>query len=82
MCPHTTVGHLAMQAFSEQMSRPFMQVTVATAHPAKFADSVERILHEDVPLPPALATAMSKQPRVHVMEPTLKALDDYLNDHA
>ena len=82
MCPHTTVGHLAMQAFSEQMSRPFMQVTVATAHPAKFADNVERILHEDVPLPPTLATAMSKQPRVHVMEPTLKALGDYLNDHA
>lgn len=82
MCPHTTVGHLAMQAFSEQMSRPFIQVTVATAHPAKFADSVERILHEDIPLPTALATAMSKQQRVHVMKPTLTALDDYLDEHA
>lgn len=78
MCPHTAVGHLAMQAFSEDVPDPFIQVTVATAHPAKFADSVERILHEDVTLPPMLAEAMAKKPRVHVMEPTLKALDDYL----
>ena len=78
MCPHTTVGHLAMQAFSEEVLQPFIQVTVATAHPAKFADSVERILHEDVPLPQMLAEAMSKKQRVHVMEPTLEALDNYL----
>ena len=82
MCPHTTVGHLAMQAFSEEIPQPFIQVTVATAHPAKFADSVERILHEDVPLPKALADAMAKKQRVHVMEPTLKALDAYLSSHA
>lgn len=82
MCPHTTVGHLAMQAFSEDIPNPFIQVTIATAHPAKFADSVERILHEDVPLPPVLAEAMTKKQRVHVMEPTLSALDDYLARNA
>ena len=82
MCPHTAVGHLAMQAFSETKPNPFIQVTVATAHPAKFADSVERILHEDVPLPPVLAEAMAKKQRVHVMEPTLAALNDYLDSHA
>jgi len=82
MCPHTAVGHLAMQAFSETKPNPFIQVTVATAHPAKFADSVERILHEDVPLPPVLAEAMAKKQRVHVMEPTLSALNDYLDSHA
>ena len=82
MCPHTTVGHLAMQAFSEEIPNPFIQVTVATAHPAKFADSVERILHEDVQLPPVLAEAMAKKQRVHVMPPTLKALEQYLAAHA
>jgi threonine synthase len=82
MCPHTAVGHLAMQAFSENEPHPFIQVTVATAHPAKFADSVERILHEDVPLPEVLATAMAKTQRVHVMEPSLDALDKYLARHA
>jgi threonine synthase len=82
MCPHTTIGHLAMEAFSEGVDVDFTRVTVATAHPAKFADSVERILHEDVPLPEVLATAMAKTQRVHVMEPSLDALDKYLARHA
>jgi threonine synthase len=82
MCPHTAVGHLAMQAYSEDKSRPFIQVTVATAHPAKFNDSVERILHESQPMPPVLASAMRRKPRVHVMPPELGALDAYLAAHA
>ena len=82
MCPHTAVGHLAMQAYSENRHDPFIQVCVATAHPAKFAGSVERILHEDVPLPPVLASAMRRKPRVHIMPPTLEALDEYLAQHA
>lgn len=82
MCPHTTVGHLAMQAFSENERAPFIQVTVATAHPAKFADSVERILHEEIPLPEALAKTFKKKQRVHVMPPTLEALDAYLAKHS
>lgn len=82
MCPHTAVGDLAMRAFSEHVAHPFIQVTVATAHPAKFSDSVERILHEDIPMPPVLASAMRRKQRVHVMPPTLSALDDYLSAYA
>jgi len=44
MCPHTAVGHLAMDAFSKDVDLDFIKVTVGTAHPAKFADSVERII--------------------------------------
>ena len=79
MCPHTTVGHLAMKEFSKDVEEDFIKVTVATAHPAKFADSVERIIHEDITLPPALANIMKKTPRVHNMSPTLAALSDYLD---
>ena len=82
MCPHTAVGHLAMDAFASDIDEEFIKVTVATAHPAKFADSVERILREDVPLPEALQAAMSKEKRVHVMPPSLEALSDYLEIHA
>jgi len=82
MCPHTTVGHLAMEAFSDDVDQEFIKVVVGTAHPAKFADSVERIIREDVPLPAPLQKAMRKTKRVHVMEPKLKALDNYLAIHA
>lgn len=82
MCPHTAVGHMAMEKFAADVNRPFTRITVGTAHPTKFADSVERILHTEIPLPAPLAIAMKKEKRVHIMEPTLKALSDYLEIHA
>jgi len=78
MCPHTAVGHLAMTKFSEDVTRPFIKMTVSTAHPAKFADDVSRILHEDIDLPEPLAKLMTKKPSVHVMKPSLDALAAYL----
>jgi threonine synthase len=81
MCPHTAVGHLAMEAFAADIGFPFTRVTVGTAHPAKFADSVERILHADIPMPEPLAKAMKKTKRVHVMAPRLSDLSDYLDNN-
>ena len=81
MCPHTAVGHLAMEAFAADIGFPFTRVTVGTAHPAKFADSVERILHADIPMPEPLAKAMKKTKRVHVMGPRLSDLSDYLDNN-
>lgn len=74
MCPHTAVGHLAMRDFLNQTDVEYTKITVATAHPAKFADSVERILHEDLPMPEPLARIMDKPQRLQHMEPTLDAL--------
>ena len=82
MCPHTAVGHLAMEKFAADIPEPFTRITVGTAHPAKFADSVERILHTDIPLPAPLAKSMKKTKRMHVMGPTLSDLSDYLAMHA
>jgi len=81
MCPHTAIAHMAMEAFAFDIEDAFIKVTVATAHPAKFADSVERIIREDVPLPAPLMKAMRKTKRVHVMPPSLKALEAYLELH-
>jgi len=78
MCPHTAVGHLAMNEFADDFDGTFTKITVATAHPAKFADSVERIIGEDIPLPAPLAKSMRRQKRVTALAPTLEALRDYL----
>ena len=79
MCPHTTVGHLAMNDFAADIEESFIKVTVATAHPAKFADSVERIIHEGIDMPQALSDIFNREPRVHNMVPSLSALTDYLD---
>jgi len=78
MCPHTAIGHLAMQDFAQHISDDAIKITVSTAHPAKFADSVSRILRTDVPLPKPLAKIMKKTKRVHVIPPKIEALADYL----
>ena len=71
-----------MEAFAKDITFPFTRVTVGTAHPAKFADSVEQILHSNIQMPEPLATAMQKKKRVHVMGPTLSDLSSYLDVHA
>jgi len=82
MCPHTAVGHLAMEKFAADIPEPFTRITVGTAHPSKFADSVERILHTEIPLPAPLAKTMTKKKRMHIMSPTIDSLSDYLAIHA
>jgi threonine synthase len=78
MCPHTAVGHLGMEAFRELHPIEATFITVGTAHPAKFADSLEGIIHDTIPLPAPLAKAMEKTPRVTSMEPSLDALSELL----
>lgn len=74
MCPHTAVGHLAMNTFADDIEIDFMKVTVATAHPAKFADSVERILRTDIPLPGPLQKAMEREKVFEQIPPNLDDL--------
>jgi len=74
MCPHTAVGHMAMQEFSKDIDLDFLKVTVATAHPAKFKDSVERILRIDMELPEALARSAQLEKVFEIAPPRLDAV--------
>ena len=82
MCPHTAVGQLAMDKFASDVDTPFTKITVATAHPAKFLDSVTRIIREDIPFPQPLSDMIDKPSHKHTMAPTLSALADYLDETA
>ena len=79
MCPHTAVGRLALNAYNDELGDDFIKVTVATAHPAKFSDNVNRIIGEDSPMPTALADIMTRSPHVHLMKPSLDELADYID---
>ena len=74
MCPHTAVGHLALENFAEGAKRAYTKVTVSTAHPAKFRDDVERILQIDIPLPSSLQTCVDAPSHKQVISPELDAL--------
>ena len=78
MCPHTTIGHLAMQDHNAAHDGDATRVTVATAHPGKFQADVERIIREDLDLPPALANLSEKQSVVRDIAPDLDALSAVL----
>lgn len=82
MCPHTAVGHLAMDKFAETSHRKYTKITVSTAHPAKFLDEVERILREDLELPSSLQASVDAPSHKHIMAPNIDSLRTYLGAEA
>jgi threonine synthase len=58
--PHTAVGWLGLEAFARERSEPFQGIVLATAHPAKFAPTVERATGASVPMPDRIREALSK----------------------
>lgn len=70
--PHTAIAYLGLSASTASAEVP--RIFLATAHPAKFRDTVEPIIGESVPFPPALAAAMTRKRVVVRIGPTLAAL--------
>ncbi len=54
-------------------------IILETAHPAKFIDTVERVLKISVPLPPALEKLRSKTKTAHLISSDFSELKDYLS---
>ncbi len=75
--PHSAVGFAALE--KEIETRPGITgVVLATAHPAKFAEVVEPVLNEALPIPPELSRCLEGERRVIPMEPRLDALREVL----
>jgi threonine synthase len=76
--PHGAVGWLGLEAYRERVDRDAVGVFLETAHPAKFADIVERETGQHVDLPEPLREALSKPKRSIAMAAELGALREYL----
>lgn len=71
--PHTAVGFAALER--ELEVRPGMAgLVLATAHPAKFAEVVEPILGDELPIPDALARCLERPRRVTPLAPEVDDL--------
>ncbi len=76
--PHGAVGVRAHQVCVDSSRGP--SVVLATAHPAKFPDVVEKAIGRPVPLPPGIAAVMSAKEHMEHIAATLGALAEALDD--
>jgi threonine synthase len=81
--PHTAIGIAAARAHAGgENDHGAPMVTLATAHPAKFADAVERATGIRPKLPPALAAIMEKRERVTVLPNDIAAVARFVRERA
>ncbi len=76
--PHTAIGLAAARA--DAGTAPM--VTLATAHPAKFPDAVERACGARPPLPKQARGLMDREERYVTLPATLAAIEDHVAAHA
>lgn len=76
ICPHTAVGLYASQKYLKESSGTV--VTLATAHPAKFAELIEKGLNTQVPLPESLKKVQQLPKKATLVDPTLECLFEVL----
>jgi threonine synthase len=77
--PHTAVG---VDAAQECCSENIPVVCLATAHPAKFGDAVIKAIGKAPDLPPGLQGLEDKQSRCEVLNPDIKAVQDFIVKNA
>jgi threonine synthase len=73
--PHTACGLAAARAKAPE---GVPVVVLATAHPAKFPDAVERATGERPPLPPHLADLFDREERMSVLKNDLSAVEAFV----
>jgi threonine synthase len=74
--PHTAVAIAAARSLRGDPAVPL--VVLATAHPAKFPDAVQRATGIAPALPPALADLMQRPERCTVLPNNLRAVEDFI----
>jgi threonine synthase len=77
--PHTAVG---VNAAQECCSENIPVVCLATAHPAKFGDAVIKAIGKAPDLPPGLQGLEGKESRCEVLNPDIKAVQDFIVKNA
>jgi len=79
-CPHTATATFTWRALSNRQRTEQDWILVATAHPAKFEQIVERIIGQALPLPDEMAGMLSRERRYVEIEPDLQSMAAALDD--
>ncbi len=78
--PHTAVGVGAAEQTRRDRDPAVPVVALACAHPAKFADAIERAVGAPAPLPERMADLLSRPERNPSIPNDLAALQGYIRD--
>lgn len=76
--PHTATGVMAARVCCENNPNPV--ICLATAHPAKFADAIERAGLATPALPAHLADLMEREERITVLPASLAEVTGFIRD--
>lgn len=76
--PHGAVAYLGLMAFLAYSNERVNGIFLETAHPAKFAEDVENIIHQKVLCPPSLQEALSKQKKAITLSVSYESFCDLL----
>jgi threonine synthase len=76
---HTATGYRAAERERRDASTPM--ITLATAHPAKFAEAVVKAGFPGVPLPPHMDDLLEREERYEVLPARLEAVQAFVAEH-
>ncbi|QNI01849.1 threonine synthase [Halomonas sp. SH5A2] len=77
--PHTATGYRAAERARADQTTPV--ITLATAHPAKFADAVVKAGFQGVPLPTHMDDLLEREERYAVLPAELAAVQQFVADN-
>ncbi|OWV31209.1 threonine synthase [Halomonas campaniensis] len=77
--PHTATGYRAAERARADQSTPM--ITLATAHPAKFAEAVVKAGFLGVPLPPHMEDLIEREERYTVLPAELAAVQQFVAEN-
>ncbi|CAM4214791.1 threonine synthase [Vreelandella rituensis] len=77
--PHTATGYRAAERARADQSTPV--ITLATAHPAKFAEAVVKAGFTGVPLPPHMEDLLEREERYTVLPADLAAVQRFVAEN-
>ena len=79
VCPHTAVGYLGMRQFlTENHIEKANAVTLATAHPVKFGETVEPLIGQPVEIPQRLKDVLGTEKRSIPMRADFSSFKQWL----
>ncbi len=79
MDPHTAIGvHCALK----NQSKGIPVCCLATAHPGKFGDTVEKAIGTSLKLPDSIEELMDRESRCELMEPDKNLIRNFVEKHA
>ena len=76
--PHSAVGIAAAKQLARELPEPV--ICLATAHPAKFPESIQRAIGVTLPLPDAVAALLKKPERMTTLSADAKAVEKFISE--